>query len=256
MEDVVMPVVMLTLFVGLPAVVLLAFLVLMRRVTGHTLTIDLRGLYFYLVSFVSLLLAFFALLSTTGQALDLALNAYYPAEVVTPVMVAPPTPTAVMETPTTPSTPESPGAVEPRTTELQTIPPPKPAAYDPSWWARQQVAQSVALVLVALPVWWLHWRRARRLAEENGELFPLRLYLYGMMAVGLIAMVVMAAQALGGGLQWVLKSVPNGPIALRVFWKDMLSAGLNALIALTLWWYHRRTVESLPPPTKKEEGEK
>ncbi len=239
MEDVIIPVVILTLLIGLPAAGLVVLLVLVRRVTGRTLTVDLRGLYFYLVSFASLLLAFFALINATGLVLELALNAYYPAEAVAPVVLAPPTPTAVAETPATPSPPKPPEPVTPR---------PKPA-YDPSHWARQRAAQSAALALVALPVWWIHWRRARRLAQESDGLFPLRLYLYGTMAVGLIATVIMAGRALGGVIQWGLGGVAvEDPIALRIFWKDMLSAGLNAIIALALWLYHWRTVESLPPP--------
>lgn len=207
--------------IGFPLLLVVGVVLMLRRGGEMRLAIDPKATYFYVVSLAALLMAFFALLSLTGSALELALHTTYMPE----------------------SAEVQPG---PRKPEFQLPPADR--------YVRERIAQTGALVLVALPVWLFHWRGSRRLAFAKRAFFSYRLYLYGVMTMALIAALVwggmLLAKLLGlalGTVDWTIER--EG----RLFWKDALSAAANLLVALGLWAYHWRLVERVPAEETEDE---
>ena len=56
--------------------------------------------------------------------------------------------------------------------------------------AREQLATSLAAIMVALPIWAFHWRRFRRLAAEANAYLLYRIYAYAAMVVTLVTMIM------------------------------------------------------------------
>ncbi|MFQ6057885.1 MAG: hypothetical protein ACE5MB_03265, partial [Anaerolineae bacterium] len=60
--------------IGFPLLLVVGVVLMLRRGGEMRLAIDPKATYFYVVSLAALLMAFFALLSLTGSALELALH--------------------------------------------------------------------------------------------------------------------------------------------------------------------------------------
>lgn len=202
-----------------------AALVIVQR-GQPAVTIDLRELYFLIVSLFTLLMAFFSLTGIMGSILDLALRTYEPI-------------------PTPLSPPIGPREEMPPVAELQ--------PYDPTLWIREQIAQAGAATLIAIPVWAFHWQRARRLAEEKGPSLLHRLYLYGIMILALLFVIGSATGLLTQILRAVVGAIDWGDVyQQRFFWKNVLSTLISALLAGTIWAYHFLLVNRLPTEEKSQ----
>jgi hypothetical protein len=109
--------------------------------------------------------------------------------------------------------------------------------------SRENVALQIATVIVALPVFLVHWLWAQRLArhdpEERGAVLR-RVYLYGAMAVFLQPLVTGACELLDGLLRVLFRS-PPGYRGLDLSPAALVVHHLVALAVLALVWaYHRR----------------
>ena len=70
--------------------------------------------------------------------------------------------------------------------------------------ARERLATSLAIVLLALPIWAFHWRRFRRLARERQAFLMYRVYGYAVMVVALVTVIIAGGNVLRQPLPAVL----------------------------------------------------
>ncbi len=159
------------------------------------ITFDVRQTYFYLVTFVTLAIAFFALSAVVGGVCEVAFA----------------------NSPT------------PRHSYI--------------W---QQIANMLGMFVTAAPAWWLHWRGARR-ALARKRLLGLRVYLYAVTVIALVAVVIIGGMAASEILKALFGLVDfTSADGARTFWKNEISAVVNLLLALLVWLYHWRAVERVP----------
>lgn len=111
----------------------------------------------------------------------------------------------------------------------------------PDMATRQQIANTTSLLLVAMCVWWFHWRHVRRRALQSQGLWGLRAYLYAMMLLALLVGVIVAGKV-GEELfkAWFGLVDFSTPSSARSFWRDELTATINLLLTLVIWFYHWR----------------
>jgi len=103
------------------------------------------------------------------------------------------------------------------------------------------------MLLVAMPVWWLHWRDARRRALATKRLLTLRIYLYAITVIALVTAVIVGGIAVSEIIKALFGLVDFSSVeSARMFWRDELTAVVNLLTALLVWFYHWRTVERVP----------
>ncbi len=207
--------------IGVPVILLGGvFLAVRRSEPVQSFAVDLQAVYLYIVSLVSVVILLFAVFSLADAALSLAFRTYLPD-------IPPQAPLEKSADPT--------------------APPPRDFVADQTRFARQQLASTLAAVLVTLPVWWFHWRAARRRSFAQRAFLGHRLYLYAVMVIALIAAVVSGAQAASRLLEWLLGAVDwSQANAAANFWKGALASGIDSLVALGLWTYHRRELASVP----------
>lgn len=93
------------------------------------------------------------------------------------------------------------------------------------------VARSLAALLIALPIWILHWRWTQR--DWNWDADTSQLYLAFFTVIGLGATMFVGAQFISRVLEWLL-GVPQG--------KDQISFLFGAVwstaVSLFMWMYH------------------
>lgn len=172
--------------------------------------IDFGLVYFYLVSFVTLAIASYALIAAIGQALDLGLGTYYEAPEPRPMP---------------PGQAQEPGFVKPA----------------PDYWVRQQLATSASAFLVATPVWLFHWLRGRRRAHAKGALHFHRAYLYIVSLLALLVAVIFAVILLSKGVGLALGVFDLGTAkAQRELLRDVLTPLLSLAVAAAIWLAHWR----------------
>lgn len=215
--------------VGVPAVLIgSVFMAVRRGGDSLHLSIDLQAIYLFVVALVSLLILLFGAFSLVDTGTSLVFQTYLPPEVVP----ARPLPEGTTAPPTPTPTPE-----EERFRQDQ----------QRGRFVREQLAQEMAILVVTLPVWWFHWRAARQRAFQRGAFLGLRLYLYLVMVVALVASVINGAQALGQLFQWLLGTVDwSEAQAAQQFGKGVMTAAVNSLVALGVWTYHRRQLGRVP----------
>ncbi|NNJ11417.1 DUF3842 family protein [Chloroflexales bacterium ZM16-3] len=113
--------------------------------------------------------------------------------------------------------------------------------------AREAVAFQIAVIIIGLPVFLIHWIWAQRLAagdlEERGAALR-RLYLYGTMAV-LLAPALSSAYNLAQGLLGLLLD-PSGRWNLtgRSAAQGLLGDLMPVLVLGLLWLYHRQVARA------------
>lgn len=118
---------------------------------------------------------------------------------------------------------------------------------------RENLAWQIALLVIAGPLWLIHWQWAQRLArQDNAERvsFLRSLYLYGLLTVLLVPLMEQIYGFLTNGLSLLLR--------LEVSYADPSRALQESLIALLLlgvaWGYHdfvrREDEQSAAPPTQ------
>ena len=117
----------------------------------------------------------------------------------------------------------------------------------PDLYMRQQIAESLGMILVALPVWWWHWRDARRRALVTNRLLALRIYLYAVIVIALVTAVIVGGIAVSEIIKALFGLVDfSSADSARMFWQNELTEVVNLLTALLVWLYHWRTVERVP----------
>lgn len=203
-------------------------------------SLDLRRLYYGAVAFLVFLIAFFSMQILTNNLVRLPLIASVPFEerhppIPTPLPAPPITAVPMAATPV--ATPTARATLTP---EPQTIVP-EPEHWREDWELRstkESIASGLAIVLVALPVWWWHWRRWRALTRiEATQLF--RLYVYALMLMALVVAILHSASALGKVLAWLLGIADLTTRYTHIAFTQALgSSVVNALIAVLAWWYH------------------
>ena len=162
--------------------------------------LDLKRLYYGATAFFVFLVIFFAAQVLLDNVLRLWVVSNVPIEERQPVPVPETLPPPPLATPPPVAVVVAPGQPTPAPTSL---PPPtmtpeqralvqeKERARLEDWElrsAKESVASSLAIVLVALPVWLWHWRRWRALTQtESAQLF--RLYVYALMLITLVTAV-------------------------------------------------------------------
>jgi hypothetical protein len=106
--------------------------------------------------------------------------------------------------------------------------------------AKEQVAGTLATILVALPIWWFHWKRWRAVAEKDAPT-AFKLSVYALMIITLITAMARAAGVLGKLFEFGLGLTPITDSASAFsLTKDLASGIIGALIALAAWGYHSR----------------
>jgi len=119
--------------------------------------------------------------------------------------------------------------------------------YSETDFIRRQIANTLGLLLMALPVWWFHWQHAQRRALQTQRHFGLRVYLYMITVIALIVAVIIAGKAGTEIFKTLFGLVDfSNAESIRSFWRDELSALVNVFIALAVWYYHWHTVERIP----------
>lgn len=118
---------------------------------------------------------------------------------------------------------------------------------DSNIFIRQQIANTLGILLVAKPVWWFHWQPARQRALQTLRYFGLRVYLYAITVIALIVAVIVAGMAGTEIFKALLGLVDFSKAeSMRSFWRNELSALVNIFIALVVWYYHWRAAERIP----------
>lgn len=203
--------------------------------------LDLRRLYYGAVAFLVFLIAFFSMQVLTNNLVRLPLIVSVPFEERHPPVPTPLPPPPVTAVPVAGTPVPAPTAT--LTPERQTLQEPEPVRED--WELRgikESIASGLAIVLVALPVWWWHWRRWRALTRiEATQWF--RLYVYALMLTALVVAILHSASALGKVLAWLLGIADFTTRYTQIaFTQELASSVVNALIALLAWWYHWNNV--------------
>lgn len=107
---------------------------------------------------------------------------------------------------------------------------------DPADWWRDRISLGIVMALVGLPVWLVHWRlvqhRVSGHAKERQTL-PRRVYVYGLLLVGVLSLLVFLGMALNDILRIVLGETVN-----RKLLSDILKAMGYAAIAGVVVAYH------------------
>ena len=210
--------------------------------------IDLKRLYYGATAFLVFLVAFFAAQSFTDQALrwivvsNVPMQERYPMEVLPPPVLTPPATVAVVAPGQPTPVPQPTLSPEQRETIQQ-----KERARTEDFElrsAKEGVASSLAIVLVALPIWWFHWRRWRALTQtDSAQLF--RVYVYALMLITLITTVVRGAGVVGAIVKFLLGVVDfSSGYATFAFARELTGGITGALIALLAWWYHWSAVRA------------
>ena len=118
-------------------------------------------------------------------------------------------------------------------------------------------ALQVAIVVVCLPFYLVHWLWAQRLAvrdEEERSATVRRFFLYGMMASFLLPMVKVAIDGLRMLLELILGR-PDAPMGQPVYLRADLTDGLCILLVLgVLWLYHQRVATADEQAASETEG--
>ncbi len=233
-ESIVFPIIILLTVVGVALAAVMFVVMAVRQGRGWQDAFDISLLYGYLIAFATLMMAFFAAMGLLNAGLTWVFRAFYLLEEVAVMEGHPlPVPTPAPVEGTSVAT-EVPSRVSPPPGKPYTPPP-------PDFWARRQLAQMLGLLVVAVPAWAFHWRWVRHRAREKGVFLLHRLYLYGAMAVGLIAALILSGSLLSHLLEWLLGTVQWTVAAEhRIFWKETTASMANVLLALALWGYHWR----------------
>lgn len=167
--------------------------------------LDVRRLYLYIVAFVALLVSFVAALALTGDLLTLALRTYQP-EMSMPV-------------------------------------PPEIVPYQPpaDAWVKGRIADFLGPLLVALPIWLLHWRRALQLTGASRAYTIHRVYLYAIALIAVVTAIGFGGLLVAQGFRGLLGLIDlSNDLAQRNLYHDLALGLLNGLICLGLWWGHWR----------------
>ncbi|MCX7840282.1 MAG: DUF5671 domain-containing protein [Anaerolineae bacterium] len=201
---------------------------------------DLKRLYYGAVAFLVFLVAFFAAQMLASSLVRLPILASVPFEERHPPVPTPLPPPPATAVPMA-GTPAPPPAAVATVTPEQPVPVQEKELTREDWelrWAKESVASTLAIVLVALPVWWWHWRRWRALTRSESAQF-FRLYVYAMMLIALVVAIGHSASALGKVFTWLLGITDFTTRHTQlVFTQELVSSIVNALIALLAWWYH------------------
>jgi hypothetical protein len=113
-------------------------------------------------------------------------------------------------------------------------------------------AWQIALIVIGLPVYLVHWLWAQRLAAkdpEERESVLRRLYLYGVMGIAVATLVAVAFDLLKTLMWLILGSYSNfSPTDLIIH--DLVAMAVMALI----WFYHRRVLAADAQATPETGG--
>lgn len=204
--------------------------------------IDLKRLYYGVTAFLIFLVAFFTAEILIDQTVHLVGVSNVPFSERYPMGGLPPF------TMTPPATPE------PVVLVGQPTPVPAPTLSPEQRQSLQQtednelrstkegVASSLAVVLVALPIWIFHWRRWRRLTETESAQ-PFRAYVYALMLITLMTAVGRGAGVVGAVVKSLFGTIDfSSGAASFTFAQDVTSGLLGSLLALVAWGYHRAAV--------------
>lgn len=203
--------------------------------------LDLKKLYYGATAFLVFLVAFLSLQTLTDNVLRLIVVSNVPFEERRPPMPVPtllPPPTAAPVAGTHQPTPVPEATLTP---EQRALLEEKERAQLEDWElraAKEGVASSLAIVLVALPVWVWHWRRWRALTRTESVQF-FRLYVFALMLVALVTAVFRGASAVSKIVTWLLGVADLATrFATLTFAQEFIGSVVGALIALLAWWYH------------------
>lgn len=111
---------------------------------------------------------------------------------------------------------------------------------------RLPLARDLALLVVGLAVWWLHWGESLRLVAGTGAVAERERrslvrwsYLGFVVFSSLAGLLVTVALIVNVALRWLL-GLPDGSL---VEWLRLLLEPLPwAMVAAIVWWYHRTTM--------------
>lgn len=206
--------------------------------------LDLKRLYYGATAFLVFLVAFLSLQTLTDNVLRLIVvsNVSFEERRPGPVPILPPPPTAAPVAGTHQPTPVPEATLTP---EQRALLEEKERVQLEDWelrTAKEGVASSLAIVLVALPVWFWHWRRWRALTQTESVQF-FRLYVYALMLVALVTTVFRGASAVSKIVTWFLGAADlSTRFATLTFAQEFIGSVIGALIALLAWWYHWTSV--------------
>jgi hypothetical protein len=208
---------------------------------------DLKRVYFSVTAFVVLLVAFFAAVGVFASVSAWVVLSTTPFEQRYPPGYLPQAPVA----------PAAQGQTEkptpPAGAPAQAVPVKQGVLDD---WeltnAREGLANSLAIVLLALPIWYFHWLRYRRLAHERQAFLMYRIYGYAFMVIALVTVIIAGGNVLTQLFRAVLGVVD---LATRYAQLTLIHQSVGSLLVVgwaLLWWrYHWRAVEALPEPAGK-----
>lgn len=208
---------------------------------------DLKRVYFSVTAFVVLLVAFFSALEAFGAASQWVVlsttpfEQRYPPGYLAQPLVAP-VAKGQMEQPTPP-----PGA------PAQAVPVKQGVIND---WeltnAKERLANSLAILALALPIWYFHWQRYRRLARERQAYLMYRVYGYAFMVIALVAVIISGGAVLTQLLRALLGALD---LTTRYAQLNLIHQTIGSLLGVgwaLLWWrYHWCMVEALPDAAGK-----
>ncbi len=207
------------------------------------MTFDLKRTYFGITAFVVLMMAFVSGLSFLSAGSTMVILSTVPFEQRYPPGYPP---QAVM--PPAPAAPSGTSAATP----APQLEPPYPAKEGPmeDWElrnAKEQVATSLAAMILAFPIWYFHWRRYRQLAYEKKAFLLYRIYGYAFMVIALITMIVAGGMVLSQGIRAILGVLDlSTKYAQLNLAHQIVGSLLGVGWAFLFWYYHWRIVESVP----------
>jgi len=112
--------------------------------------------------------------------------------------------------------------------------------------AKEEVATSLAVMLLALPVWYFHWRRYRQLAHENQAFLLYEVYGYTLMAIALITMVVAGGIVLAQVFRAIMGVLDlSSKYAQLKMGHEVVGMFLIVGWAFVFWYYHWRNMETV-----------
>lgn len=103
------------------------------------------------------------------------------------------------------------------------------------WW-RDQLSLALVMAVVGLPVWLVHWRLMQYMAAAHADerqTLPRRVFVYGVLLIGVLAVLVF----LGLALNDLLRLILGEPVSRRML-SSIFNALGNAAIAGAIVAYH------------------